>query len=243
MVEDANQALIKARASVNKNAMNIESGASRTSLLALQKSTRRDLLQGIRRDIPERRTFADITVGQNSNSSSGTDAHSCRSLRHSAESFLRDPEGVSTERRWQIAGDIANESRQYNAPPGSQVVAQRMSSGKWHFSPGDSFLKRLREMAQPQVSESVPTKRGSIIGGVVDRHIYAVVTFTSRQAAIAGRQCMSDGSGLGRWEEIGDLPIPPLADSSPWDICLCRACCRPVTLTINDSQKRCRRNM
>ena len=39
------------------------------------------------------------------------------------------------------------------------------------------------------------------------------------------------------------IPIPPLADSAPCDICLCRGCCRPVTLTINDSQKRCRKNM
>lgn len=142
-----------------------------------------------------------------------------------------------------MVDDIANENRQNQVPQGRQVPVQRMPSGKWHFNPGDSFLRRLRQQTQSQAPKSLPKKEGNLVGSVVDNHTYAVVTFTSRQAAIAARQCMADGSGLGRWEEIEDLPIPPLADSPPWDICLCRGCCRPVTLTINDSHKRCRKNM
>jgi len=48
---------------------------------------------------------------------------------------------------------------------------------------------------------------------ILEHPTFAVVTFTSRQAAVAARQCMSDGGGLNRWVEIGELPVPPLADA------------------------------
>lgn len=70
---------------------------------------------------------------------------------------------------------------------------------------------------------------------------YAVVTFTSRQAAIAARQCMVDGSGIERWREVAAIPIPPLADASPCNICDCRGCCRPVTVTLPQESKRWRK--
>ena len=66
---------------------------------------------------------------------------------------------------------------------------------------------------------------------------YAVVTFTSRQAAIAARKCLADGRGAGKWITIDEIPVPPLADASAFNICDCRGCCRPVTVTLNDQQK------
>lgn len=171
---------------------------------------------------------------------------------------------ISSDRQWEIAGEIADENRHHDAPRrgGRKAKPQRIPSGRWHIFDGrdrSSFWNRLRG-ASPATTTPEPgpdaeespflglnrrSKRegSNVIGNVVDYHAYAVVTFTSRQAAIAARQCTADGSGLGRWEEVEVLPIPPLADSPPWDIFLCRACCRPVTLTINDSQKRCRKNM
>jgi hypothetical protein len=241
MVEEANQALIEARASVNKNALDIESGASHGSLIAIRKSTQRSLLHDIENNVPDTEVNDDMAVGYHKDSSGI--GNGSQSDRHSFESCQVDPESGSSEQKWKMAGHIANESRKVHVPRGTQALIHTMSSGKWHFSPGDSFLRGLREMTQPQLSESIPKKKIKLVGAVVDHHIYAVVTFTSRQAAISARQCMADGSGLGRWQEVEDLPIPPLADSAPWDICLCRGCCRPVTLTINDSQKRCRKNM
>ena len=70
---------------------------------------------------------------------------------------------------------------------------------------------------------------------------YAVVTFTSRQAAVAARHCLADGRGVGRWIAADNIPVPPLADAAPFSICPCRGCCRPVTLNINDRQKTARR--
>jgi len=66
---------------------------------------------------------------------------------------------------------------------------------------------------------------------------YAIVTFTSRQAAIAARKCLLDGRGQSRWLAESQVPVPPLADASPCKLCPCRGWCRPVTLTIPDKQK------
>jgi hypothetical protein len=80
-------------------------------------------------------------------------------------------------------------------------------------------------------------------GEVIGESTYAIVTFTSRQAAIAARQCLADASGgVNRWIEIEDIPVPPLADAPPCDILACRGVCRPVTFTIKDNRKRWRNN-
>jgi len=75
----------------------------------------------------------------------------------------------------------------------------------------------------------------------LDHPSYAVVTFSSRQAAIAARQCLADGGANNSWRQIDEIPIPPLADAPPRNICFCRGCCRPVTLTLNYKEKTCRR--
>jgi hypothetical protein len=61
---------------------------------------------------------------------------------------------------------------------------------------------------------------------------FAVVTFTSRQAALAARHCLTDGRGENQWITYESLPLPPLADKAPCDIITCRNCCRPVTVTL-----------
>ena len=47
---------------------------------------------------------------------------------------------------------------------------------------------------------------------------YAVVTFTTRHAAIIARQCLADGSAQNRWKQVDDIPLYPLADAPPWEI-------------------------
>ena len=70
---------------------------------------------------------------------------------------------------------------------------------------------------------------------------FAVVTFTSRQAAVAARHCLSDGRGAGRWIPNDTIPVPPLADAAVLDLKTCRGCCRPVTLSISERQQLFRR--
>lgn len=85
------------------------------------------------------------------------------------------------------------------------------------------------------------SKTTDIVDDLARDSTYAVVTFTSRQAAVAARHCLADGRGANRWNALSNVPIPPLADAAPFDFKTCRGCCRPVTLSVNDKQKMLRR--
>ena len=61
---------------------------------------------------------------------------------------------------------------------------------------------------------------------------YAVITFTSRQAAIIARQCLADGEAINHWKQVDGIPTFPLADAPPL-MCYPRGCCRPITPTIS----------
>jgi hypothetical protein len=66
---------------------------------------------------------------------------------------------------------------------------------------------------------------------------FAVVTFTSRQAAVAARYCLADSRGADRWNTVSEIPSPPLADAPVCNLSNLVGLCRPVTITINDRQK------
>ena len=66
---------------------------------------------------------------------------------------------------------------------------------------------------------------------------FAVITFTSRQSAVAARRCLADARGDHRWAAVDYLPIPPLADAASMDFRTCRGCCRPVTMSLNKRQQ------
>lgn len=124
-------------------------------------------------------------------------------------------------------------------------TTRTIDDGKWRkpsiqcvsnlFLCGRDTLMQQSSHMQAKIKEAAH-KSGHLAKQVTNTHTYAVVTLTSRQAAIAARQCLSDGSGLNAWREDKDIPIPPLADSAPCSLD-CRGCCRPVTLTIQDWQK------
>ena len=57
-----------------------------------------------------------------------------------------------------------------------------------------------------------------------DSPSYCVVTFTTRQAAVAARQSMADGKGVNSWQQIHNIPMYPLADAPPGNIFFCRGC-------------------
>jgi hypothetical protein len=66
---------------------------------------------------------------------------------------------------------------------------------------------------------------------------YAVLTFTSRQAAVAARHCLADSRGADRWVTVSEIPSPPLADAPVCNVSSFRGCVRPVTMSISDKQK------
>jgi len=69
-----------------------------------------------------------------------------------------------------------------------------------------------------------------------DCSTYVIVTFTNRQAAVAARQCLADGRGGKHWNELKDIPTPPLADAPPFSL-RGRDVLRPVTITIPKQHK------
>jgi hypothetical protein len=151
---------------------------------------------------------------------------------------------VSVERSWERARNIAQSNRP--PTPKKSATQRKMSSGKWKFPIIREFLTRMGVSViakNKKVLNRAASKSGEIVDNVVGNYTYAVVTFTSRQGALAARQCLADGSGLNRWRELEDLPIPPLADAAPFNICSCRGICRPVTLTLNDNQRLIRKIM
>lgn len=136
---------------------------------------------------------------------------------------------------WEEAEKLVG-SEQYMVKFGSHVVKRKMNTGKWSNPFGKSGSSKdytTREF----LAKVIPS---GFLSRINKAESYAVVTFTSRQAAIAARQCLSDGSGLDGWREVDKIPIPPLADSVPWNICDCRGCCRPVTLTLPSQERRFR---
>ena len=81
---------------------------------------------------------------------------------------------------------------------------------------GDGYCFKLFSQSAKQT--------GNKIIQVLNHPSYAVVTFTSRQAAIAARQCMIDGKAKRAWKQIENIPMTPLADAPPMNIFFIRGC-------------------
>jgi hypothetical protein len=157
-------------------------------------------------------------------------------LPASEMSKLRQRGASSTSKTWHQAQAIARSISQ-----GHREISKKTSLVPFWMRGIHNVVQPVARQADPMVA---PISRDSTlkIHHILDlRHpTYAVVTFTSRQAAVAARQCLVDGSGVDNWVEIKELPVPPLADAPPCDIMFCRGCCRPVTLTISKLEKKIR---
>jgi hypothetical protein len=133
--------------------------------------------------------------------------------------------------------------------PRKKVKPREMQDGRWKWPFSETWRRVLVHRSKVMIEKNkknlqdVASQSGNFAKTVVGNNTYAVVTFTSRQAAIAARQCLADGSGLGNWKAVEDIPIPPLADAVPYNLWSTRGLCRPVTLSINENQKACRRYM
>lgn len=109
---------------------------------------------------------------------------------------------------------------------------RRAFSGAWKIPTISSIFRRFREKIS-----TMRKRTKNVVEDFASDSTFAVVTFTSRQAAIAARHCLADGRGADRWIPVEDIPVPPLADAAAGDLKTCRGCCRPVTLTVNPKQQ------
>lgn len=114
-----------------------------------------------------------------------------------------------------------------------------LSTGNWELSSITGIFQMLLNGIWKLLRWTTKQKDAAV-DLVAAQGTFAVVTFTSRQAAVAARQVLADGRGSDRFNQIATPPIPPLADAAPGDLLNCRGCCRPVTMSINDRQKKWR---
>lgn len=146
--------------------------------------------------------------------------------RHSSSS--------SRNNQWSRVESMVNEA--HNKDGSLRSIQRPPNNGAWE-RPKLTDMKRMVGNWQKTAANTTD----KVVDTLARESSYAVVTFTSRQAAVAARHCLADGRGVGRWTAIDNIPVPPLADAAPFSICPCRGCCRPVTMNINDRQKAIRR--
>jgi hypothetical protein len=234
LVRDANICLIEARAKVNRIDFEHDEDDSLGSSISNQRSRELYILNDELDFLNQR----EEDEGQIDLESSSTPAENSVIRRHRSSN-------CGMERQWQLATQIA-EGNRHKQNRRTSSKQRRLSSGKWHFGRLRTYVLRKSQASIHRTSrllKCAASKSGNIVSSVVQNSTYAVVTFTSRQAAIAARQCVADGSGVDRWVNVEDIPVPPLADAPAWNILACRGFCRPVTLSMNGNQKRCRNNV
>lgn len=131
----------------------------------------------------------------------------------------------TTRDAWEIVELVATEAKSSASRTGTLKRDHRVDDGAWHWPTYGLLRKRFKKKIRSFFSWFISTTED-----VTDVHArdstFAVVTFTSRQAAIAARDCLADGRGAGRWRTMEEVPTPPLADASAFNICDCRGCMR-----------------
>jgi len=121
----------------------------------------------------------------------------------------------------------------------SSLSVNSLDSGAW-------FGSNISRLSLKHVVKGATNTIAAEVNDAISKELHrgtnmAVVTFTSRQAAISARRCMVDGRPNNKWSIDQSLAIPPLADAAPFDVVTCRGLCKPVTPTIPETRKTLRR--
>jgi hypothetical protein len=188
-------------------------------------------VQGSRRDISDGSSAGICTFNIDHSSAS----KGIRSRRHGSNG---QPDPVRVSEQWSLVESIVDETIKKDVA--IRGVTRPPLTGQWTMPTLLVLLEWIKLKFQLW-KDSAALNKLKVVDAVARDSTYAVVTFTSRQAAVAARHCLADGRGVGLWTTSDDIPIPPLADAAPFQICPCRGCCRPVTISINDRQKAARR--
>lgn len=114
------------------------------------------------------------------------------------EAGLRHRGVKSTRAKYAIAQSLIKQMNAQDANSDEKKEKRSCCNGKAVFGVKKSAKKTSQKLAR-----------------FLDHPSYAVVTFTSRQSAIAARQCLADGRGVNRWSQVDDIPTAPIADAPP----------------------------
>lgn len=155
-------------------------------------------------------------------------------LRHrDAQSRTNDAReaGNVIDDKWIRVEAIVNEAETGKEGRGSK--RHKISTGSWKFPSFHSFSQFVQSWRCCCKRMKAP----DLVDDLVKDSSYAVVTFTSRQAAVAARHCLADSRGHDRWITVNEIPSPPLADAPAFNASSFRGCVRPVAISISDKQK------
>jgi len=158
--------------------------------------------------------------------------YSTRRRLNTGNSYMSSASGRNKPDQWAQAEEITKSD------------ARVLTTGVWQMPDvkklPDQYATNVKSWVRKSVTnlkDSVCQRTMGVVSDMSSDATFAVVTFTSRQAAVAARQCLADGRGLGKWEPVQNIPVPPLADAAVCDFKTCRGCCRPVSLTANPKQQ------
>ena len=161
---------------------------------------------------------------------------SLRRRANTSQSALSGGEESKSSNQWNQVNSILRTNDAGDTPVVETGVWQKPSVKSFMSSVKSDVVSGLR-----RVGKWTKGKTKNVTSKLAKDSTYAVVTFSSRQAAVAARHCLADGRGVERWLSLETIPVPPLADAAPCDIITCRGCCRPVTLNLNRNQLMLRR--
>jgi hypothetical protein len=158
-------------------------------------------------------------------------------LRHREVGAVKHDDDVihDLDDKWTRVKAIVQEAEAGKARPGTK--GHQISTGAWKLPMRQKILRRVRKAFLSKWKCCYRMKPPQLVDEFVRDSSYAVVTFTSRQAAVAARHCLADSRGHDRWITVSDIPSPPLADAPVFNMSSFRGCVRPVTLSISDKQK------
>ena len=164
-------------------------------------------------------------------------------IRFEEEAGIREREGAGPRRRLNNSDAIDNKWAKVVAivkdddKDGERKKGRKIHSGKWKVLGPKKIIWKIYQTIVKIISKSFDIfKKPDVINDLAEHSSYAVVTFTSRQAAVAARHCLADSRGADRWVTVGEIPSPPLADAPAFNLAG-RGMARPVTLTISEKQK------
>ena len=156
-----------------------------------------------------------------------------------------DGDASKASNQWDQVNSILRKNTEYDDHRGgSPRNVQEIETGIWVKPTIKAFMAGVKYhilSTLKAVGKWTKGKTDKATSTLARDSTYAVVTFSSRQAAVAARHCLADGRGVQKWLSLETLPVAPLADAAPCDIITCRGCCRPVTLNLNQNQLMIRR--
>ena len=170
---------------------------------------------------------------------------SLRRRTNTIQSLISEGDGSKSSNQWDQVKSILRKNTEYDeSRVGSPRNNQEIETGIWVKPSIKAMMRAVKSDILSTLKAIITWTKGTTekaTSTLARDSTYAVVTFSSRQAAVAARHCLADGRGVQKWLSLETMPVAPLADAAPCDIITCRGCCRPVTLNLNQNQLMIRR--